>query len=285
MKIKAFYDSDTSTVTYVLADPATGKAAIIDSVQDYDPQGGRTRFTSADAVIDYIKAERLSVEWILETHIHADHLTAAAYLKLKLGGKIAMGEGVKSVLAYWVPLFGTASDTPIDGSQYDHLFQDGEVFAVGSLSVRVMATPGHTPACVVYIVNDEAVFLGDTLFMPAVGASRADFPGGNAATLYRSIQKIYALPDHVTLYVCHDYPAAGQQPAWQTTVGEEKASNKLLPASVSEADFVAARRARDVTLPVPKLLLPSIQMNMRCGNAPKPDASGISRLHIPLNQI
>ena len=280
MKIKAFYDKETSTVTYVLADPATQKAAIIDSVQDYDPQGARTSFKSADAVIAYVKAEGLSIEWILETHIHADHLTAAAYLKEKLGGKIAMGEGVKQVLTHWVPFFGTEADTPTDGSQFDRLFKDGESLTIGSLNVRVIATPGHTPACVVYVVNEEAAFLGDTLFMPAVGAARADFPGGDAAMLYRSIQKIYALPDHVKLYVCHDYPAAGADAVWETTVGVQKAANKLLPAAKPEAEFVKARQERDATLPVPKLLLPSIQMNMRSGRAPK---SG--KLSIPLNQI
>jgi len=266
MQIKPFFDKDTATITYVVSDPATKACAIIDSVLDYDPASGRTATTSADQVIAYIREQGLKVEWILETHIHADHLTAADYLKSKLGGKTAIGERIVDVLKHWVPVFGTANDTPQDGSQFDKLWKDGERFSIGNLKAEVFFTPGHTPACACYHIED-ALFVGDTIFMPYVGTARTDFPGGNAATLYRSIHKIFLLPDATRLFMCHDYPPEGNSPAWETTVGEQKKKNVLINESVSEAEYVKTRNARDHGKAPPKLLEPSLQRNLRAGKA------------------
>ena len=284
MQIESFFDPNTSTVTYVVSDPETRHCAIIDSVHDFSLYSGRLSSQSADRVIDYIKKMNLQVEWILETHIHADHLTAASYLKDKLGGKIGISENIKKVLAYWIPIFNTGADTPIDGSQFDILFSDDTQFKIGNLNVKVIHTPGHTPDSVSYYIND-AVFVGDTIFMPYVGTARADFPGGNAETLYHSIQKILALPDETRIYTCHDYPPDGQQPAWVSTVAEQKKNNSMINDSVTEKEFITARNKKDFNKPVPKLLLPSIQVNLRAGKLGAFDTRQTQYIKIPINKI
>lgn len=221
MQIESFFDVNTSTVTYVVSDPQTLRCAIIDSVQDFDLYSGRIYFQSADKVIDYIRKMNLQVEWILDTHVHADHLTAASYLKENLGGKIGIGENIKKVLSYWIPIFNTSADTATNGSQFDVLFSDGMQFNIGNLKATVIHTPGHTPDSVSYHIND-AIFVGDTIFMPYVGTARTDFPGGSAESLYRSIRKILALPDQTRIFTCHDYPPEGENPAWESTVAEQK---------------------------------------------------------------
>ncbi|HXH65109.1 MAG TPA: MBL fold metallo-hydrolase [Mariprofundaceae bacterium] len=282
--IRAFFDQDTATVTYVVSDPASRRCAIIDPVLDYDSQAGVTATHSADEVAAYVEAAGLAVDWILETHIHADHLTAAAYLKERLGGNTGIGDRIVDVLAYWVPVFDTARDTPADGSQFDRLFADGERFAIGGLTVRVMHTPGHTPACVSYLIGD-AVFVGDTLFMPYVGTSRTDFPDGDAATLYRSIHGILSLPDSTRIFTAHDYPPVGQAPAWESTVAGQKRDNIMIRDGISEAQYVERRRARDATLAVPRLILPSLQVNLRAGGLGQPNENGTQYIRIPLNVL
>lgn len=284
MQIKPFFDKDTSTVTYVVIDPETQCCAIIDSVHDFDLYSGRLTSQSADNVVDYIKKMNLQVEWILETHVHADHLTAASYLKEKLGGKIAIGDNIIKVLAHWIPIFNTGSDTPSDGSQFDVLFSDGTQFKIGNLNVKVIHTPGHTPDCVSYYIND-AIFVGDTIFMPYVGTARTDFPGGSAETLYRSIQKILALPEQTHIYTCHDYPPDGQEPAWESTVAEQKKNNSMINDSVTEKEFIDARNKKDFDKPVPKLLLPSIQVNLRAGKLGDFDTKQTQYIKIPINKI
>ena len=284
MNIHSFFDDDTATFTYVVSDPATKTCAIIDSVLDYDMASGRTSTRSADAVIAYVQAQKLNVQWILETHVHADHLTAAQYLKEKLGGKLGIGEHVKDVLAYWVPLFNIGHDTMLDGSQFDHLFKDGETFSIGNIAVRVIYTPGHTPACVCYHMGD-AVFVGDTIFMPYVGTARTDFPGASAATLYNSIQKLYALSDDTKIYVCHDYPKEGDKEQCFTTIAEEKKNNVLVHLGIGESDYVKTRNARDVGKAVPRLLLPSLQVNLRAGSFGKPEGNGTQYVKIPVNKM
>ncbi|MHB1221046.1 MAG: MBL fold metallo-hydrolase [Gammaproteobacteria bacterium] len=284
MQIESFFDPNTSTVTYVVSDPETQHCAIIDSVHDFDLYSGRLSSQSADRVIDYIKKMNLQVEWILDTHVHADHLTAASYLKDILGGKIGIGENIKKVLSYWIPIFNTGSDTPSDGSQFDVLFPDGTQFKIGNLNVKVIHTPGHTPDGVSYYING-AVFVGDTIFMPYVGTARTDFPGGNAEILYRSIKKILALPDQTRIYTCHDYPPDGQQPAWVSTVAEQKKNNSMINDSVTEKEFIAARNKKDFNKPVPKLLLPSIQVNLRAGKLGAFDISQTQYIKIPINKI
>lgn len=284
MKIHHFFDKDTATFTYVVSDPATRQCAIIDSVLDYDMHSGKTSTASADKVIAYIREQGLSVEWILETHAHADHLTGSHYLREKLGGKIGIGEHIKDVLAFWVPLFNTAHDTPLNGTQFDHLFKDGETFHIGSIEVKVLHTPGHTPACVSYLMGD-AVFVGDTIFMPYVGTARTDFPGGSAQTLYRSIQKLFSLPENTRIFTCHDYPPQGQSEGHVSTVAEQKAKNSMVHEGVSEAEYVAARNAKDKGKAVPRLLLPSIQVNLRAGDLGKPESNGVQYIKIPLNKL
>lgn len=284
MQIHHFFDQDTATFTYVVSDPKTSKCAIIDSVLDYDMHAGKTTTLSADKVIAYVKEQGLSVEWILETHAHADHLTASHYLREKLGGKIAIGEHIKEVLKFWVPLFNTAHDTSLDGSQFDHLFKDGETFTIGSIEVKVMHTPGHTPACVTYLMGDAA-FVGDTIFMPYVGTARTDFPGGSAATLYQSIQKLLSLPESTKIYTCHDYPPQGQSEGYISTVAEQKAKNSMVHDGVSETDYVATRNAKDKGKAVPRLLLPSIQVNLRAGDLGKAENNGVQYIKIPLNKL
>lgn len=284
MQIHHFFDKDTATFTYVVSDPAAGKCAIIDPVLDYDMYAGRTATTSSDKVIDYVREHDLNVEWILETHAHADHLSGAHYLKEKLGGNIGIGEHIKEVLKFWVPLFNTAHDTPLDGSQFDHLFKDGEIFFIGDIEVKVMHTPGHTPACVSYLTEDAA-FVGDTIFMPYVGTARTDFPGGSAATLYQSIRKLLALPENTKIYTCHDYPPQGRPENYVSTVAAQKAENTMVRDGVSESEYVAARNAKDAGKAVPRLLLPAIQANLRAGSPGKAENNGIQYIKIPLNKL
>ena len=283
--VKAFFDEDTFTISYVVSDPETGKAAIVDSVLDYDPKSGRTSTTSADAVIAYVKANKLDVDWILETHVHADHLSAAPYLKEQLGGAMAIGHNIIVVQDVFGKVFNAGTEFQRDGSQFDHLFQDGEQFAVGSIQAKAMHTPGHTPACMTFLIGD-AGFVGDTIFMPDFGTARCDFPGGSAETLYQSIQKIFALPDETRLFMCHDYKAPGRDEyAWETTVGEEKARNIHVGAGASSNAFVKMRTERDATLDMPVLILPSVQVNMRAGDMPPPEDNGVRYLKIPINAL
>ncbi len=284
MQIKSFFDPNTSTISYVVSDSETRQCAIIDSVHDFDLFSGRLSTQSADSVIEYIKKMNLQVEWILDTHVHADHLTAASYLKDKLGGKIGIGENIKKVLAYWIPIFNTGADTPLDGSQFDVLFKNGAQFNIGNLNVNVIHTPGHTPDSISYHINDT-IFVGDTIFMPYVGTARTDFPGGDAKTLYHSIQNILSLPDETRIYTCHDYPPDGQPPAWVSTVAEQKKHNSMINDTVTENEFVAARNKKDFNKPVPKLLLPSIQVNLRAGKLGALDENQTQYIKIPINKI
>jgi len=282
--VTAFFDEATFTVTYVAADPGSGHAAIIDPVLDYDPASGRTSTASADAVVAFVADNGLAVDWVLETHVHADHLSAAPYRRQKLGGKVAIGGNVAKVQQTFKGVFNI-EDLPTDGSQFDHLFDDGDEFQVGSIAGSVIGTPGHTPACVTYVVGDAA-FVGDTLFMPDYGTARADFPGGDAGTLYDSIQKILSLPDSTRLFMCHDYKAPGRDEfAWETSVAEQRATNVHINRNVSRDEFVAMREQRDAQLGMPKLILPSIQVNVRAGRFPEPEANGVSYLKIPLDAL
>ena len=283
--IKTFFDEPTFTASHVVWDPQTKSAAIIDSVLDFDNASGRTATASADAVIEFVKANGLHTDWILETHVHADHLSAAPYLKKTLGGKIAIGSKIPVVQETFAKIFNAEPEFARDGRQFDALFDDGATFRLGTIEARVIHTPGHTPACVTYLIGDAA-FVGDTMFMPDYGTARCDFPGGDAATLYRSIQKIFALPDQTRLFMCHDYKAPGREHfAWETTVRQERDWNVHVGRGVSEADFVAMRTARDKTLSMPKLILPSDQVNMRAGELPQPDEHGVRYLKLPLNLL
>jgi glyoxylase-like metal-dependent hydrolase (beta-lactamase superfamily II) len=283
-KVQPFFDPATWTVSYVVYDATGGAAAIIDSVLDYDPKSGRTRAGSADRLCAFVRAERLKVEWILETHAHADHLSAAPYLRAQLGGRIAIGEPIRAVQGVFRKIFNLEPGFREDGSQFDHLFTDGETFRIGRLEARALHVPGHTPADMAYQVGD-AVFAGDTLFMPDVGTARADFPGGDARKLYRSIRRVLDLPPQTRIFVCHDYPPAGREPRWQTTVAEQRAGNIHVRDGTDEEAFVAMRTARDRTLEMPTLILPSIQVNIRAGELPPPEANGVSYLKIPLNAL
>ena len=283
-KVSAFFDDATFTVTYVVADPASNRCAVVDPVLDYDAAAGRTSTVSVDAVIDFIRQQGLNLDWILETHVHADHLTAAHALRDQLGGKIAIGAYTTKVQGVFQKVFNLKDIVP-DGSQFDHMFNDGDAIQVGELIGRVMHTPGHTPACVTYVFGD-AVFVGDTLFMSDYGTARCDFPGGDAAVLFDSIQKIFALPPETRLFMCHDYKAPGRDEfAWETTVAEQRDNNIHLRASTTKDEFVAFRNGRDETLGMPKLILPSLQVNLRAGGAPPPEDNGVSYLKIPLNQF
>ncbi|WP_439636435.1 MBL fold metallo-hydrolase [Oceanicaulis sp.] len=283
--VKAFFDPDTFTISYVVSDPATSKAAIIDSVLDYDPKSGRTAHKSADAVIAYVKEHGLDVDWVLETHVHADHLSAAPYLKAQLGGQLAIGANIRAVQSVFGDVFNAEDAFRRDGSQFDHLFEDDERFFIGKLEARAMHTPGHTPACMTYVIGDAA-FVGDTLFMPDFGTARCDFPGGDARTLYRSIQKIFALPDETRLFMCHDYKAPGRDEyAWESTVAEERDSNIHVGGGVDEDSFVAMRERRDATLDMPNLILPSVQVNMRAGELPPAEDNGVHYLKIPFDAL
>ncbi|MGZ5779422.1 MAG: MBL fold metallo-hydrolase, partial [Burkholderiaceae bacterium] len=281
---QGFFDPQTWTVTYVISDNATKHAAIIDPVLDYDFKSGRTSTASADRVLTYIRSNDLRVEWILETHAHADHLSGAYYLREQIGGRIAIGENIRAVQTIFKKLFNLEQSFVPDGTQFDHLFKDGEVFHIGDVEVTAILVPGHTPADMAYLV-DGSVFVGDTLFMPDVGTARADFPGGNANQLYHSVRRLLALSPETTMYVCHDYPPESRQPKWQTTVAEQRAHNIHVQDGIDEQSFVRMRMARDATLEVPTLILPSIQVNVRAGQLPPADENGISYLRIPLNAL
>jgi glyoxylase-like metal-dependent hydrolase (beta-lactamase superfamily II) len=278
--VQAFFDPATWTVSYVVYAAPGGACAVIDPVLDYDPKAGRTSTASADRLLAFVRAQQLRVEWILETHAHADHLSAAPYVRRQAGGRIAIGERIRAVQK----VFNLEPEFRLDGSQFDHLFADGERFAIGGLAGEALHVPGHTPADMAYRIGD-ALFVGDTLFMPDVGSARCDFPGGDARTLYRSVRRLLALPGDTRLFMCHDYPPPGRDPQWQTTVAEQRARNVHLRDGVSEDEFVAMRTARDRTLEMPNLILPSIQVNIRAGEAPPPEANGVSYLKIPLNAL
>ena len=283
--IRAFFDKPTFTVSYVVHDPETKQADVIDSVLDFDPASGRTSFASADAIIAYVAQQDLAVDWLLETHAHADHLSAAPYLQQKLGGKIAIGEHIVTVQNVFGKLFNAGTDFQRDGSDFDRLFADGEHFQIGKLDVTVLHVPGHTPADIAYVIGD-AVFTGDTMFMPDYGTARADFPGGNARQLFQSLRRILSLPATTRLFMCHDYlPAGRTEYAWETTVEAERAGNIHAHDGITEDEFVAMREARDATLDMPRLILPSVQVNMRAGHMPAADDNGIAYLKIPVNAV
>ncbi|MBB95230.1 MAG: MBL fold metallo-hydrolase [Rhodobacteraceae bacterium] len=283
--VTTFFDEVTNTASYVVRDPSGRAAAIIDSVLDYDPAAGRTDTSSADRIIAYIRAQDLDVQWILETHVHADHLSAAPYLQEQLGGKIGIGKNITIVQDTFGKVFNEGTEFQRDGSQFDALFDEGDSFHIGQLRGDVLHTPGHTPACLTYVIGNAA-FVGDTLFMPDYGTARCDFPGGSSETMYRSIQKILALPDETRIFVGHDYKAPNRDDyAWETTVGEQKALNIHIGAGKPIEDFVAMRDARDATLGPPRLILPSLQVNMRAGQFPDPDEQGDVFLKIPVNKI
>lgn len=284
-QIEGFFDHDSFTVTYVVHDAATREAAIIDSVLDFNQASGRTSCASADQVIQYVTAHNLKVTWLLETHAHADHLSAAPYLQEKLGGKIAIGEHITTVQQVFGKLFNAGEDFRRDGSDFDVLFADGDSFRIGNLPVTVLHVPGHTPACLAYAIGD-AVFVGDTMFMPDYGTARADFPGGDARQLFRSLRRILSLPPETRLFMCHDYlPQGRSEYVWETTVEAERKGNIHAHDGVSEDDFVAMREARDATLAMPRLILPSVQVNMRAGHLPPPDDNGVTYLKLPVNAV
>jgi len=282
--VRTFFDEATFTATHVVWDPETKRTAIIDSVHDYDPKSGRTDTASADAVIAFVQQEGLQVDWILETHVHADHLTAAPYLQEKLGGRIGIGAKVAVVQGVFKSVFNAEDAFATDGRQFDRLFEDGEQFQIGDLTVEVMHTPGHTPACVTYVVGDAA-FVGDTLFMPDFGTARCDFPGGDARQLYQSIKRILALTPETRLFLCHDYGPGGRAYEWVTTVAAQREKNIHVNDSVDEDGFVAMRTERDKQLSMPVLILPSVQVNMRAGVMPPPEANGISYLKLPVDAL
>jgi glyoxylase-like metal-dependent hydrolase (beta-lactamase superfamily II) len=280
--IRTFFDKATFTATHVAWDPGSRHAAIIDSVLDYDPKSGRTDTSSADEVIAFVEQEGLTVDWILETHVHADHLTAAPYLKRKLGGKTGIGSTISSVQRVFKTVFNAEEEFSTDGRQFDYLFDDEEIFAIGGLTAKVLHTPGHTPACSVYVIGNN-VFVGDTLFMPDFGSARCDFPGGDARQLYRSIKRILALPPETRLFMCHDYAPGGRDYEWETTVAEEREKNIHVHDGVTEDAFVKMRTERDAQLSMPVLILPSVQVNMRAGDLPPAEDNGTRYLKIPLN--
>jgi glyoxylase-like metal-dependent hydrolase (beta-lactamase superfamily II) len=283
--VKAFFDESTNTFSYVVWDSATGKAAVIDSVLDYDAVSGRTRRDSANALIDFVKARALEVQWVIDTHVHADHLSAAPYVQSVLGGTLAIGEHIRDVQETFGKIFNAGADFARDGSQFDHLFKDGERYRVGGIDAVAMHTPGHTPACMTHLIGDAA-FVGDTLFMPDYGTARCDFPGGDARTLYRSIQRIFALPDETRIFLCHDYKTAARDAfVHETTVDDERRSNIHVRDGTDEEAFVQMRSTRDATLSMPRLLLPSVQVNMRAGQFPLAEENGTRYLKIPLDTL
>jgi glyoxylase-like metal-dependent hydrolase (beta-lactamase superfamily II) len=283
-RIQSFFDPATFTVSYVVADPATKACAVVDAVLDYDPVSGRTSTRAMDDLIKYVRAESLTVHWILETHAHADHVSAGFVLRKTLGGKIGIGAHIVDVQATFAKIFNL-KDLATDGRQFDHLFADNEDFAIGGLKARAMHTPGHTPACVTYVIGDAA-FVGDTMFMPDYGSARADFPGGDARTLYRSVRKILALPENTRIFCCHDYKAPGREEfAWETTVGAQHRGNIHIKDGITEEAFVAMRTARDKTLNMPQLLVPAIQINIRAGELPPAEDNGVAYLKVPLNAL
>jgi len=283
-QIKAFYDQITGTITYTIYDEAGGHAAIIDPVLDYDPKSGRTKTHLADQVIEFVHQQQLTIAWILETHAHADHLSAARYLQTELGGRIGIGEHITQVQSVFKKIFHLESDFAVNGSQFDHLFADNETFQVGRLTGQAIFVPGHTPADMAYQFGD-AVFVGDTLFMPDVGSARCDFPGGDAQTLYQSVQRLFAMPPTTRLFMCHDYPPPGRKPAWETSVAEQRQHNIHLRDAISEEEFIRVRQARDATLDMPQLIIPSVQVNIRAGDLPPAEDNGVHYLKIPINTL
>ena len=284
-QVQAFFDAPTWTVTYVVYDRVGGHAAIIDSVLNYDHKSGRTSTRGADELMAFVNAQGLRVQWILETHAHADHLSAAPYLRQHLGGRIGIGAGIDGVQKVFKGLFNLEPEFKTDGSQFDHLFADGDTFTIGSIKAHALHTPGHTPACMTYVIGD-AGFVGDTLFMPDYGTARCDFPGGSAHTLYQSIRKLFSLPGETRLFMCHDYKAPGRDDyRFETTVAEERAHNVHVHEGISEEDFVAMRSKRDATLGMPTLILPSVQVNMRAGQLPPAEENGTRYLKIPLDVL
>ena len=283
-QVKDFYDPATSTFTYVVYDRDGGRAAVIDPVLDYEPASARTSTASADRVLDFVREHGLGVDWILETHAHADHLTAAAYLRRATGAKVAIGRGITQVQARFKALFGLEADFPADGRQFDRLFDDGDRFAIGELDACVLATPGHTDDGLTYLIGDAA-FIGDTVFAPETGTARADFPGGDARKLYRSIRRLLALPGNTRLFLCHDYPPSTREACAQTSIDAQRRGNLHVGGDADEDAFVALRTARDASLPVPRLLLPALQVNIRAGELPPPDANGIRYLRLPLDAL
>jgi glyoxylase-like metal-dependent hydrolase (beta-lactamase superfamily II) len=283
--VKAFFDEATFTVSYVVSDPESSTSAIIDSVLDFDQASGRTSTDSADQLIEYIESNDLIVTWILETHVHADHLSAAPYLKSRLGGKTGVSDSITHVQSAFKGIFNLGDEFSPDGSQFDRLLVDGDLLELGSMNIRVLHTPGHTPACLTYVAGDCA-FIGDTMFMPDFGTARVDFPGGDAATLYQSIQKILALPDETRLFMCHDYKAPGRDEfAWETTVAEERTHNVHIGGETTEQEFTEFRITRDKQLGIPRLLLPSIQVNIRAGEMPPADDNGVVYLKLPIDAL
>lgn len=282
--VTSFFDPATWTVSHVVYEKEDSACAVIDSVLDYDPKSGRTRTASADRLITFIRKKQLRVDWILETHAHADHLSAAHYLRRELGGKIAIGAAITDVQKVFARIFHLEPAFRPYGHQFDKLLQDGESFAIGALSAEAMSVPGHTPACMAYRIGD-AVFVGDTLFMPDVGTARCDFPGGDAHALYRSMRKLLDLPAETRLFMCHDYPPDDRSPAWQSSVAAQRAANIHIHEGVGEDEFVAMRTARDATLEMPVLILPSVQINIRAGEMPPPEGNGVSYLKIPLDTL
>ncbi|MCH1414669.1 MAG: MBL fold metallo-hydrolase [Glaciecola sp.] len=284
MQVNIFHDNSTATFTYVVVDESTKKCGIIDSVLDYDQFSGTVSYANADKIITFVKENQLETEWILETHVHADHITAAHYLQEQLGGKIAMGSGIKHVLEYWVPKFEVAADTPQDGSQYDVLFDEGDTFNIGNLPVTVWHTPGHTPACASYLI-ENSIFVGDTIFAPHLGTARCDFPGGSAKQLFDTVKRFYTLADETIVYLGHDYPKPGDEPMAATTIGESRQHNRQIQTETELEEFVSKREARDNSLAVPKLLLPALQANMRNGQFGAPSDQGQQFIKIPVNVL
>ena len=282
--VHAFFDPDTWSLTYIVQDPNSGSCAIVDPVLDYEAASGQTTTESADEVVAKVEAENLTVEWILETHVHADHLSAAPYLQKRLGGKIGIGAHITEVQNIFGNLFNAEPEFHRNGSQFNQLFADGDTFAIGGLTVAAMHTPGHTPACMTYHIGDS-LFVGDTLFMPDFGTARCDFPGGNARALYQSIQRLFTLPPETRIFMCHDYMPNGREMRYETTVGEQKKFNIHLNDGISEEEFVTMRSAKDKTLGMPALMLPSVQVNMRAGELPPPEDNGIRYLKIPLDAV
>lgn len=283
--VEPFFDPATFTYSYVVSDPETRQCAVIDSVLDYDPASGRTSHATAQRLVDYVREQDLKVQWLLETHVHADHLSAAPYLKQQLGGRMAIGDRITVVQNTFGKLFNAGTEFATDGRQFDHLFQDEETFQVGNVPARAIHTPGHTPACMTYVIGDAA-FVGDTLFMPDNGTARCDFPGGDARTLYRSIQKLFALPGETRVFMCHDYKAPGRDEfLYETTIAAEREHNVHVHSGISEQQFVDMRTARDATLTMPTLILPSVQINMRGGELPAPESNGTRYLKIPLDVL
>lgn len=283
--VKTFFDEPTFTATHVVHDPATRRAAIIDSVLDFDQPSGRTKTASAEAVVAYVKAEGLVVDWILETHAHADHLSAAPFLQAQIGGKIVIGAAITTVQQTFAKVFNEPASFAVDGSQFDQLMADGAPFMLGAIPAMALHVPGHTPACLAYVIGD-AVFVGDTLFMPDYGTARCDFPGGNARTLYRSIRRLMELPDETKVFLCHDYLGPDRQDyVWETTIAAQRDGNIQVRQGISEDAFVTMRETRDATLAMPRLILPSVQVNIRAGHLPEPEANGVSYLKLPLNLL